>query len=773
MPDNWKRVALEKPEEDKVPEEKVIEVVRIIEVQKVEEPKGVIMSENTEAIVENKVPVTNFVVDMPDIPMPEELAVNNEVVEDECKGAFRIAFVGSGQGGSRLAEAFWKLGYRRICCVNCLDGETEALTQRGWIKGFELLRTDNLLTKNPNTNALEWQPLTDLKLYPDYEGPLVAFKSLSFDVVSTPEHRWLTTSKKTGKNVERKSSEFGKNDTHRIHRTGDYLPICKSGLTPDEAELLGWFVTDGGLQTDRKTPVAFIFQSWTGNREKCERISELLERLDASRGQVKLGKHKNGTYYRWTLGKHLSTLLYGRCPSRTLTVESMIDLDRPALDRLREAMILGDGCRASGKTVLCTGRKEQADAFQVLCTLTGAASGSVWRDMSMYSPHSEKMSNVPKCDGVWYVTILKRDKAQVVGNQRRDFTGKVPVWCPVVPNNFFVARRKGYVFITGNTTGQDLASINITVANKLVMDMGSGGASKDPTKGETSAKKYYEDIYDLMRRCFGKKFDRIIVCVGAGGGTGGGSSNILIDIAHDIAKSFKIEAEDGQPAVGVLVSLPKVSEGAKVNENAYTLLDGLLSRVGKGKGKQDGRTISPLIIVDNDRVEKIYPNLSVTQFWDVANRSISSLLHLFNSIACQDSDYTTFDRADMADVLSSGVVSFGACPIKKWDTMTDISFSIRDNLKNNVLVSGFETSNAKAAACVFIGSPDVLEKIPQSFLEHGFEMLTRIMKQGGVLHRGIYKGSKPGLVVYTMLGELGRPDERMTEIARVAGINRR
>lgn len=319
-----------------------------------------------------------------------------------------------------------------------------------------------------------------------------------------------------------------------------------------------------------------------------------------------------------------------------------------------------------------------------------------------------------------------------------------------------------------NTTGQDLAAINIPEANKLVMDIGSGGAGKDPTKGETAAKKYYEDIYDLMRRCFGKKFDRIIVCIGAGGGTGSGSSNILIDIAHDIARSFKVEEEGGQPAVGVLVSLPKVSEGAKVNENAFNLLESLFVKVGKGKGKQDNRTISPLIIVDNDRVESIYPNLSVTQFWDVANKSISSLLHLFNSIAIQDSDYTTFDRADLEDILSSGVVSFGACPIRKWDTMTDISFSIRDNLKNNVLVGGFDTASARAAACVFIGHTDVLTKIPQSYLEHGFEMLTRIMRQGGVLHRGIYKGSKAGLVVYTMLGELGRPEERMSEIARIA-----
>jgi len=318
-----------------------------------------------------------------------------------------------------------------------------------------------------------------------------------------------------------------------------------------------------------------------------------------------------------------------------------------------------------------------------------------------------------------------------------------------------------------NTTGQDLVGINIPESNKLIMDIGSGGAGKDPAKGEQAAKTHYEDVYDLMRRSFGKEIDRIIVCIGAGGGTGSGSAETLISIAHDMAQSLKVEDATGIPRVGAIVALPKVAEGAKVNANAYGLLQSLFAMVGTGKGKIDGRSLTPLIVVDNDRIDKIYPNLPVTKFWDVANRSISSLLHLFNSIAIQDSDFTTFDRADLTDVLDSGMVSFGACPIRKWDTSTDISFAIRDNLKNNVLVGGFDIAQARTAACIFIGHSDVLSSIPQGHLEHGFEMLCRIMRQGGAVHRGIYKGSKPGLVVYSILGELSPPKDRMDEIARV------
>jgi cell division GTPase FtsZ len=315
-----------------------------------------------------------------------------------------------------------------------------------------------------------------------------------------------------------------------------------------------------------------------------------------------------------------------------------------------------------------------------------------------------------------------------------------------------------------NTTNQDLKGINIPDKNKLVIGEGEGGAGKNPDNGRRIAQESYDDIYDLMKRSFGKDFDRIFVCVGAGGGTGSGSADVVIEVAHAVAQSLKKESEGSPTIVGAIASMPKLNEGGKVNANAYTVLDSLFRQVGQ-PGKLGGRSVSPLVVLDNDRINKIYPNLSVGKFWDVANKNISSLFHLFNSIAVKDSDFTTFDRADFKDLLQSGVVSFGACPVRNWEEQSGISRSIRENLKSNVLVGGFDMKQARAAGCIFIASPSVLNEIPQDNLEHGFEGLKRTMQTGSVIHRGIYAGKKDGLVVYTMMGELSRPDERMQEIA--------
>jgi len=252
--------------------------------------------------------------------------------------------------------------------------------------------------------------------------------------------------------------------------------------------------------------------------------------------------------------------------------------------------------------------------------------------------------------------------------------------------------------------------------------------------------------------------------------TGTGSVETLIQISHDIAQSFKVEKANDAPAVGALVSMPQTSEGVRVNANAFSILQKLFAMVGKDNRKLSGRSLSPLIIVDNERIQKIYPNIAVSDFWGMANTSISSLFHLFNHIAIQDSDYTTFDRADLKDILQSGVITFGATPIKKYSSATDISYAIRDNLKRNILVGSMDLRQAKIAGCIFVAHPSVLSEIPQEYLEHGFEMLSRMMGEKSVVHRGIYKGRKEGFVVYSILGELGKPEERMEEIAREAGI---
>lgn len=309
-----------------------------------------------------------------------------------------------------------------------------------------------------------------------------------------------------------------------------------------------------------------------------------------------------------------------------------------------------------------------------------------------------------------------------------------------------------------NTASQDLAHIGLPEANKMCF--GDGGAGKDPAKAGKLIVERKEDVLDFMRRSFGPGFDRIVVCAGAGGGTGAGTAVHLVDTAIELQKALRCPTEQ----VGVILALPKISEGQRVSLNAFNVLTALWGLVEKG-------FVSPLILLDNERIGNLYPSLAVDPFWDTANASVGSLFHLFNTIVVKSSHYSTFDRNDFKTVVDSGLITFGATPVVKWKDATDISYAVRSNLKTNILSGGVDIGTGSVAGVVIIGGSNVLSGIPQTHLDHAFDQMNRMLKPGGsTVHRGIYRGNKDNLVVYTVVGGLGQPVDKLAELKRVAGL---
>ena len=62
--------------------------------------------------------VVDLGIDLPDIPLPDDEPIEDGVKDTFDDAAFNFAIVGVGQGGSRLAESFWNLGYRRVGVIN-------------------------------------------------------------------------------------------------------------------------------------------------------------------------------------------------------------------------------------------------------------------------------------------------------------------------------------------------------------------------------------------------------------------------------------------------------------------------------------------------------------------------------------------------------------------------------------------------------------------------------------------------------------------------------
>jgi len=312
-----------------------------------------------------------------------------------------------------------------------------------------------------------------------------------------------------------------------------------------------------------------------------------------------------------------------------------------------------------------------------------------------------------------------------------------------------------------NTTMQDMESL--TIPSKLVIGNNRGGAGKDPEEGKLAAQESYEDLMDQMMRAFGEGVEHIYICVGGGGGSGTGSWPVLLDAAREYAKSTNVEKPFGKH-LGVIMSLPKRSEGSRVQRNAHTAITDAMKKLERG-------LISSLVIVDNAKIHELYPGLPVKQFWTVANRNFASVLHTFNLLSAMDSEFNTFDRADLRSVVQNGLMVFGMCRVERWQGREDISKAVRQNLKGTLLADGFDLSKANMAGAIVLAHDQILSEIPMENIDYAFNSLGRALGNEGItLHNGIYesRGDVVSMRVFTIISGLEAPQTRIDELEQLA-----
>ena len=91
--------------------------------------------------------VEDLGIDLPDIPLPDDDPLEDAVVDEFDDAAFNFAVVGVGQGGSRLAESFWNLGYRRVGVINTAQQDLSLIKMP---ESNKLLIGDGGAGKNPD-----------------------------------------------------------------------------------------------------------------------------------------------------------------------------------------------------------------------------------------------------------------------------------------------------------------------------------------------------------------------------------------------------------------------------------------------------------------------------------------------------------------------------------------------------------------------------------------------------------------------------------------------
>ena len=297
-----------------------------------------------------------------------------------------------------------------------------------------------------------------------------------------------------------------------------------------------------------------------------------------------------------------------------------------------------------------------------------------------------------------------------------------------------------------NTAQTDLDSIDDQIP-KLLID--KQGAGKDPAVGKARVEAKATEIRNGMLREFGEDFDKIIVCLGLGGGTGSGGGPAVVKIAGDIVRD-----RGGNPAkdVIVIVTLPDPNiDGPRQCFNALVAY-GQVANLGV-----------PMTIIDNAQVGSII-RTKLADGWTPINTWIARTFHMFNAYANMPSDHGAFDGNDLNDVISRGRMLFSAFRVTQLKDRYAIADTMAANLERS-LFAKCDRATATAAGCLMVINPRVGKDLSMEDIAPAFQELNKIMRPDSTLHRGLYipdwsfvdQDKHPDLFCYVILGGLDHP----------------
>jgi len=308
---------------------------------------------------------------------------------------------------------------------------------------------------------------------------------------------------------------------------------------------------------------------------------------------------------------------------------------------------------------------------------------------------------------------------------------------------------RGYNVVAINTALQDLKYINIPERQKLFLDYSLGGAAKDLDTGRAAAEQYENEIEKHISG-HTEDCEVLMLIVSGGGGSGSGGAETVINIM----------SKQGKP-ISVLYVLPMQSEDSLAKHNAVQTL----SKLAK-LAKND--VINSLIVVDNSKIELMFPGKSMAEFWKVANEAIVEPLHLFNKLSSAPSEYTSLDPMDLSRLLigTGDCILFGSIKVDNYMEDEAIAEAMITNLESGLLSSDFDLTQTRSAGIIITGNKDALSKVPVSNIEYGFSMISKICNDGTRVFRGIYEidGHPDTLKIYSFFSGLGLPEERVTEL---------
>lgn len=325
----------------------------------------------------------------------------------------------------------------KVLNYGCVPMHSKALTRSGW-KGYsELSIGEEILAYNSNTNCNEWSPIIDLAKYQD--APVVEVRNKhNYSHISTPNHRWYV--KKRNGITQVVTTEELNTECNII--TSAYSEGGNSTITPDEAAIIGWLITDGGVYWSykfggtansygtKRGVEASVFQKKESN---VALLYSLLEPyLNGVSHRAKTGM------YQFRLKPAFIRSLWLKAelePDNEDYVKFVVNLTPKARRAFLEAFWLAEGHWVRDVRVISQNKGSELEAAVVAANMEG------------YMTRLSSKDGVGKC---WSMRMMAKQHV-TCQTVTKELLGETAVWCPKTTLGTWVMKQGDTITITGNT----------------------------------------------------------------------------------------------------------------------------------------------------------------------------------------------------------------------------------------------------------------------------------------------------------------------------------
>ena len=341
--------------------------------------------------------------------------------------------------------------------------------------------------------------------------------------------------------------------------------------------------------------------------------------------------------------------------------------------------------------------------------------------------------------------------------------------CRLAESFYKIGYRKIILF---NTNESDQEGLSVP-KSAWVLAEGMKGAGKNPVYGESAAKSVIPELIKKMNQRF-TGVTHIIICVGAGGGTGTGSAKVIAETCKQWI--YNQTGDTSGTRIGFIIALPARSESSRVLANTSFLLEGIMEK-----------EYSPLLFVDNQRITQSVKANAMNR-WTQSNAMVCQLFHIFNMMCAKTTEYDTFDPEDYKDTLKHGVMTMASVSIPESSIKIDddtgcskptlLSDKVRTSLGANLLLQDVDITTATHCAVLVSCSKEALEQMDAETMPKLQETLISMM--GGDLgkqvtvHKGLYtrddddEDSK--IRIFLMFSGIKFPSKKAEEYRRAASL---